>query len=59
MKVFELIGIATAIIIVLLSLHKVYRYYIPKKYNWNNCPNDHDTMARSGADGCNKCKNKF
>jgi len=49
----KLIAVLTiAIIIVVL-----YRRY--KGYNWNNCPNDHDTMARNGAKRCNKCGNKL
>lgn len=55
MKTLEIIGALTLSVITIVILWKVYRYFIPKKYNWNNCPNDHDTMARYGSEKCSKC----
>ena len=55
MLVFEIIGITAVTIIAIVLIDKVFRYFVPKKYNWNNCPNDHDTMARYGSTRCDKC----
>ncbi|MFZ4569718.1 MAG: hypothetical protein ACOYM0_01150 [Bacteroidales bacterium] len=30
---------------------------ISTKYTWSTCPNDHDSLARSGVTECNKCGN--
>ena len=55
MLVFEIIGITAVTIIAIVLIDKVFRYFVPKKYNWNSCPNDHDTMARCGSKRCDKC----
>ena len=57
MIIFEIIGIITVAIIAIVLINKIFRYFIP--YNWNNCPNDHDTMTRYGASICNKCGNEL
>ena len=59
MNTLEIIGASTISIIAIVILWKIYRYFIPKKYNWNNCPNDHDTMARYGSKRCSKCGSKL
>ncbi len=59
MLVFEIIGITAVTIIAIVLIDKVFRYFVPKKYNWNNCPNDHDTMARHGSPRCDKCGNEL
>jgi hypothetical protein len=55
MLIFEIIGVTAVTIITIVLIDKVFRYFVPKKYNWNNCPNDHDTMARYGSPRCEKC----
>ena len=55
----EIIGALTVGVFSVMAFLKVYRHFVPKKYNWNNCPNDHDTMARYGCRRCDKCKNEL
>ncbi len=57
--IFQIIGMIVVLLFILFLLHKVFRYFTPKKYNWNNCPRDHDTLARYGAVRCDKCNNKL
>lgn len=57
MKFLAVIGSITLILIAIKLWWKMYRNIFPKKYNWNNCPNDHDTMSRSGLNKCDKCNN--
>lgn len=46
----KIIGITAVTIITIVVIDKVFRYFVPKKYNWDNRPNNHDTMARHGGD---------
>jgi hypothetical protein len=60
MSATDFIGVMTIIIFTFWLLIKIFRLIVPKRYNWNNCPNDHDTMARYGYSGrCIKCGNKL
>jgi len=59
MNALQIIGLATITILLIVLILKIFRYYVPKKYNYRNCPNDHDTMARNGALTCNKCGNSL
>jgi len=60
MNIFEIIGIITVVVILLRLFWKIYRRFFPKKYTWENCPNDHDTMTRYGYSGkCDKCGNEI
>ena len=52
---FEIIGIITVSIIGIIIINKVYRYYNPKVYTYENCPGDHDTQSRYGARKCSIC----
>ena len=55
MWILSLIGLLTVLSLFLYLLLKLYRYIYPKKYTWDNCPNDHDTMARYEYTKCDKC----
>lgn len=53
MNILEIVGALTISIIAIVLLYKLYRRIFG--YNWDSCPNDHDTMARMGAPKCDKC----
>lgn len=55
----KIIGIITTFFIGIILLYKLYRVFFPKKYNWDNCTNDHDTMSRCGVERCDKCGNEL
>lgn len=59
MNIFEWIGIITTVILVTHMMTRIYRFIFPKKYNWDNCPRDHDTMSRYGAKECPTCNSKL
>jgi len=53
MNILEIVGAFTISILAIVILYKLYRYIFG--YTWDSCPNDHDTMARHGANKCDKC----
>ena len=60
MNVLEIIGGLAVFVVLVKTTYRFYRKYYPKKYNWDNCPNDHDTMSRYGYEGkCDKCGNEM
>jgi len=56
MTILGIIGFITIVVIILKIIGSIYRKYNPKKYTWNTCPNDHDTLSRYGCRVCDKCK---
>lgn len=59
MNFLEIVG-ALALFVLLITIGKnIYRRFVPIKYKWENCPNDHDTMSRYGAKKCDVCGNKL
>jgi len=59
MNILEIIGAITIFVVAIIVLFRTYRYFVPKTYTWDNCPNDHDTMSRYGAERCDKCGTEF
>lgn len=55
----EILGWITFGCIIIAGITLTYRAVFPKEYNESNCPNDHDTMCRSGASGCDRCGTQF
>jgi amino acid permease len=56
----KLLSIIIIVLIILIVLYTLYRKVYPKTYNYDNCPNDHDTMDRFGFTGiCDKCGHEF
>lgn len=56
---FGIIGFIVTVIICIYIIWKMYRAVFPKKYTWDNCPVDHDTVSRLGQKRCNKCNSKL
>jgi hypothetical protein len=59
MNFLEVIGFLTVTIITVKITHSLFRYFFPKKYTYENCPADHDTMSRYGARRCDTCGSKM
>lgn len=55
MKILAVIGLLTVLYFLVKSIIFVYRKFVPRKYTWENCPGDHDTLARMGAEHCHVC----
>lgn len=53
MIIFEIIGFLSVAVAIFVLLSRAYRIFFG--FSPNNCPNNHDTMARYGVKKCNKC----
>lgn len=56
---FEIIGIVTCIVMIIVIMAKLYILVFPRKYTERTCPRDHDTIARYGQRQCDTCGTVF